>query len=672
MISVTSKKFIFISFLLINLIPSLKATEFRRVINEKNNPNNSLVWSLYPYYVDELNPEFSNDQIVENTQQKTVNKKNTFNGNSSQLSKDLVDGQNELVIQSDIQTETNNILNAKGNVSVYFQGKILTANSLIYDKSKKNISATGNISLRAGDQIFKMNKFYYDFKKEKGSLLNVRGLIITDNLIDDLSANFSNSDIQEIKKVFDFNKKKVVHTPNMANNWKFFSKRINIEGQKWKSEKVFFSNDLLEFKQLKVVINSLEAIFSKDELRFKSSLNYLVLDEKVSVPFWFGNRTITKSGEGLDSKSSWTLGYDNLDRDGLFIGRKLNSFKLVDDFVLDLEPQFLVQRSINGHTNSFVKKGDLITGDKVKRDINFADFFGLKSQIKGNINSWDLAIQKELNSFDFNKFSDALRVKSKLSKEINFLNQSWDKIFYGVYRDRVWNGSLGESEIYLGYGSKLEKQNTWEVNGSFKTEEISFGLANLKAEALNNKNLTTNLKGNIYYSLDQKIPLSVDKPKSQFIDSTYIYIPEPISKGLSLNTKLAGSFSLYENGKHQEYVGYGIGPEFIFGDFKDKTFDYTRIAIFPFYKVNSGDSVFKFDQISDNLTLDLSLDQQLFGPLIFKSNGTLNLDGHSENYAKFINSKISLNWKKRSYEFGIFYQPNSESGGIAFSLFGFK
>ena len=44
-----------------------------------------------------------------------------------------------------------------------------------------------------------------------------------------------------------------------------------------------------------------------------------------------------------------------------------------------------------------------------------------------------------------------------MKKKINFLNTKWDKSFYGVYRDRVWNGSLGDAEIYLGYGSKLEK-----------------------------------------------------------------------------------------------------------------------------------------------------------------------------------------------------------------------
>ena len=160
--------------------------------------------------------------------------------------------------------------------------------------------------------------------------------------------------------------------------------------------------------------------------------------------------------------------------------------------------------------------------------------------------------------------------------------------------------------------------------------------------------------------------------KNKIIDSSYEYIYEPIKKGLSLNTRLAALYSLYDNGNHQKYIGLGFGPELILGNLKAKTFDYTRISIFPFYKFKNGDSIFKFDQIFDKFTLDIAFDQQIFGAIILKSNGTLNLDGDSNDYGKFINSKISINWKKRSYELGVFYQPNNQAGGISFSLFGFK
>ena len=118
----------------------------------------------------------------------------------------------------------------------------------------------------------------------------------------------------------------------------------------------------------------------------------------------------------------------------------------------------------------------------------------------------------------------------------------------------------------------MQKENTWITDGIKKSEFLSLGLANITAEALNTKNLVTNLKGHLFYSLDQKFPINIVNPKKKSIDITYKYIPEPITKGLSLNTKLELSYSLYENGDHQEYLGLGAGPEFI-------TVSYTHLTL---------------------------------------------------------------------------------------------
>ena len=667
-------KAIFFVSALINLSPTGKATELFANETRNSSQSNSVNWvkkvvSKYTNYSRNISFQKYIDSYSSDSKDKKLQ---TSRHASPLLSANSVDIKNELEIQSDIQSEKNNILKAEGNVLVLYRGNILKTDSLVYDKTQKTIIAKGNISLSIGEQLFKMNRFQYDFNSKKGYLFDVKGLIKTDNLIDDLFSNVKTSDIKNIEISKEIFKEKVLNTPGALKNWILITDKIEIDGEKWKSDKAIFTNDLLELKQVKIEINSLEAISRKDQLRFKSSLNYLILDEKISVPFWFGERTLTKSGESFSFENRWNIGYDNVDKDGYFIGRKLNSINLFDDFVLDLEPQFLIQRSLQGHTKSFVSKGDSITADKVKRDAYWEDYFGLNSQIKGKISNWNLEIDKQINSFDPDESSNSLRVKSNLSKEISFLNSKWDKSFFGVFRDRVWNGSLGESEVYTGYGSKLEKQNTWEVNGIAKSETLSLGLGNFKGETLNSKNLVTSIKGSLFYSSDQKIPLNGNKVSNKFIDSSFKYISEPINKGLSLNTSLELFYAFYKNGNNQQYLGFGAGPEFILGDLQKKYFDYTRISLLPFYKIKSGDSLFKFDQIADKFTLDISFDQQLFGPLILKSNASLNLDSDSKDYGEFIDSKISLNWKKRSYEFGIFYQPHNEAGGISFTLFGFE
>jgi len=661
-----TKKLIFFTVLFINFNQTVRSAEIYK-FDEENN---------YLFF------KKSFPEILKNNNSYKLLHNNKFNKNfqeSKFFQKDLelsLSNSSEkvvgLVIQSDKQSEINGIIYAEGNVSVSYRGNNLKADNLIYDKLNKNISAQGNVVLTLGSQIFTVSKLEYSFIKEKGYLLDVKGSLKSSTLIDDLSSNFGSSDFYRIQTLLQLKKKEVLNTPGKVDNWLFLTKKITIDGKKWKSKKAVFSNDLLELKQVKLAINSLEITSEKEKLRFKSSLNYLILDEKVSIPFWLGDRTLNKYGDLFNFENRWNLGYENLDKDGYFIGRKANSINIFNDFLLDLEPQFLLQRSLKGYTKSFVKKGESITSKKVKRNLSFPDYFALKSQITGRINNWDLEIDKNLNTFDFDKFSDAFRLKTTLKKEIDFFGTKWDKSFYGMYRERVWNGSLGEAEIYSGYGSKLKKENTWVVNGIKKKELLSLGFANITAEALNTKNLITNLKGNFFYSLNQKFPIIVQDPKNKSINISYRYIPQPITKGLSLDTRLEASYSFYENGNHQEYLGFGVGPELILGNFTSKTLDYTRISLFPFYKFDSGESVFKFDHNYENFTLNIAFDQQLFGPLILKSVGTLDLTNDSDDYGEFIDSKISLNWKKRSYEFGVFYQPHNQAGGISFKLFGFQ
>ena len=651
MISGIQKKVIFLSFLFINFVQPSKSAELAK--NNKNINNENL----------STTSEFSDNEFPS---------LNLLQENFDPFLVAELKKQEELIIQSDKQSEINDVIYAEGNVSVSYRGKLLRADNLIYDKLSKKISAKGNIYLELGAQFFKVGQLEYSFITEKGYLLDVEGSINTNKLIDDLSSNFSLLDFNKIENLLELKKKEVLNTPSKVENWLFFTDKISIDGQKWESKKAVFSNDLLESKQVKLAINSLKVISKAEKLRFKSSINYLIFEEKVSIPFWLGDRTLTKSGELFDFANRWNFGYDNLERDGYFIGRKFNSIDISDTVVLDLEPQFLIQRSQKGYTKSFVKKNESITSDKVKRNLTFEDYFALRSKIKGTVKNWDLEIDTNLNSLDFDKFSDAFRFQTELSKKIDLLDSKWENSFYGIYRERVWNGSLGEAEIYSGYGSKLQKENNWIVDGIKKTEFLSFGLANLTAEALNSKNLITNIKGNIFYSLDQKFPIRIISPKKKSIDISYKYVPKPITKGLTLNTRLEASYSFYENGDHQEYLGLGFGPELTLGNFKNKTFDYTRISIFPFYKFDSGASVFKFDQNYEKFTLNISFDQQLFGPVVLKSIGTLNLTDDSDDYGEFIDSKISLNWKKRSYEFGIFYQPHNQAGGISFKLFGFR
>ena len=608
-------------------------------------------------------------QIFSN--QKISSSNTIFDKNSKLEVNKPIKNSKELEIQSDDQYQENNIIYAEGNVTVTFRGNSLNADSLIYDKLNEKFDAFGNIKLIIGKQIFLAQKISYDFKFQKGKLSNVRGLIKTKNLIENI--NFNSTDLTKISSTLkEIRKLKVIHTPDGVYNWIFSTDEFIIENNQWVAEKAFFTNDLLKSDQVELRINNLKITPGEEKLKIQSALSFLVLENKIPIPVWFGKRELSTSSNAIEYDPKWYIGTDQLDKDGYFIGTRFNPIDLTDDFSLKVEPQFLIERSIKGYTKSFVKKGDSVIAKKSKQDTSLEDYFALNSELKGKVGNWDLRGQKKLYSFDFGKVQDALRLNLDLSKEIDFFNSNWKKSFYGVYRDRVWNGSIGESEIYIGYGSKLEKSESWEVDGIQKNEKISIGLGKFKGEALSTNNLVDNFKGSIFYSLDQKFPITVTKSKDKFIDNSFRYVFEPVKQGIYLDTKLEGLYSFYENGNHQKYIGFGAGPEFTFGKFKKKYFDYTRISLFPFYRLKSGNSAFKFDQVSDKFTLNISLDQQLYGPILLKTDSTLNLDSNSDDYGDFINSKISLYWQRRSYELGLFYQPHNQSGGISFTLHGFK
>ena len=100
----------------------------------------------------------------------------------------------------------------------------------------------------------------------------------------------------------------------------FYTKELKVDKNQWTAEKAFFTNDLLETNQVKFEMNSLRIIPKENELKLKSSLNYLIFEDKLPIPFWFGNRTLTKTEDGyiFDFNKRWTLGLDKVDRDGYF------------------------------------------------------------------------------------------------------------------------------------------------------------------------------------------------------------------------------------------------------------------------------------------------------------------------------------------------------------------
>ena len=580
---------------------------------------------------------------------------------------------NELLIESKVQSEKNNILIAEGEVIVIFKDNILKADSLVYNKKNKLAKAEGNVQLKINNQIFQADRVEYDFIENKGIFKNVKGLINSESIISDF--DFSSDNIYKnlsstINRIL---KDKVVFTPNKVTNWIFTADYLKVDKDIWSSKKAYLTNDLLETNQIKLQFNELKIYPDKEQLRFKSKINNLIFQDKITIPFWLGDRAIFKNSENpFAFQNKWNIGYDKLNKDGFFLGRKLNSIRIKKDLFLNIEPQFLVQRTLKGKTESFAQKNYSLNSPRVDRNISLSDYFAINSSVEGKIQKWDLKITKELNSFDLDKFANAFRTRAELSKEINLFETTFVNRIFGAYRERIWNGSIGESEIYNAYGWQLDQAKSWKNGSVEKNQIITFGLGKYKAEELTSSDFAESYKGSVSYQLNQRLPIYEKRIDSEYIDKSFEYIPKPIKEGVLLNSKISVNYNLYKDGNSQKYLGFGLGPEIVMGNFKKDFFDYTRLSVLPFYKFQSGKSIFKFDQVAENFTIDFNLDQHLLGSWLIETQGTLNLDKDSDDYGEFIYSRIALNFKKRSYSFGIFYQPHDQAGGINFILNGFK
>ena len=202
MISGLPKKVIFLSFLFINFIQPSTSAELSKINNRNikltlSNKNNLKIPS------NSQKNSSSNDFDDYTDYVKFLKKK------TDSLLVAKAENQQQLIIQSDKQSEISDVIYAEGNVSVSYRGRILKADKLIYDKLNKTINATGNVALLLGDQIFKVSQLEYSFISEKGYLLDVEGRINTNNLLDDLSSNFSLSDSEKLESLIEVKKRKL-------------------------------------------------------------------------------------------------------------------------------------------------------------------------------------------------------------------------------------------------------------------------------------------------------------------------------------------------------------------------------------------------------------------------------------------------------------------------------
>ena len=559
---------------------------------------------------------------------------------------------NAIEVTSDSKSQDNNFFTAEGNVLVKKNNMILKANKLKYNKKDKIIIITGNIKFKSDDQFISSTKIEYDLKNKAGYIENAYGVINFENLENIFSqknSKISNNDLEEDKSIRNV---QLNQTSNIGlesinlktdlndfKKWRFFSKKIKIEDDIWTAKKLLLTNDPFNNPQLVIQNKNFSSFDQNGEFLVRSKWSTIVLDNFIRIPA--GRRSYKVPNKGQNFR--WSLGYDKKDKDGLFISRNSDTISIdKNKTTIDLKKYFFIQRALAGKTKSFSKKNDSVLGTKVKQESKELDLFGLDIELNSELLGFNLYSDAELNSLDLDKFKKIISSKTDLSRvlykeEKNNMQKETLFTIFANYRDKVWNGSLGESEILGSYGAKVKKENNWTDNNVFKSSTLAIGYGNYKSgERLNSEDIIERKRLNIFLERSHTYPIWKPEITNKYITSEYKYTPSLINYGLNLFLQAKADFYRYSDNNFQNLFTFRAGPELTLGNFKKNYLDYSKLSILSKTTISNGTSPFSFDQPNDLHSIEFNVEQQLLGPITLKLSTEYNLDLNSEQYKKLV------------------------------------
>ncbi len=575
-----------------------------------------------------------------------------------------------------------NIYLAEGNVKALINGGILRSDLLSYDKLTGILSAEGNIRFRKGGQYFRAKEFKFNLLKKEGSIKDAYGILDLKNVLNDLKIDAISNQVKvknstndkEINTYddgieFSFGNIKLPDNKitrsnksiGLINNWRFKSNSINIQENGWKSNRIVFTNDPFDPNQIS--FEGIDVIAEEEEdgrLIITSSKTNLILENRSKI--FIGKRIF---GEKKKKRSEFQLIFDGKDRDGLVVVRRSKTTNFTNNIELELQPQFLINRAILGKTNSYKNSKD--------KNINLSDLFGLNMNIKAINDNWSFDSLNDLSTLNTSRLFSGLRHSSSFRKyfRIPIIEESTFNIFT-AYRSRAWNGTIGETEIKSAFGGFIEKSKHFRAGNLKNNLKIRIGTGRYEAEEFENSEIISLWRSSIFSSLDSEYQIWKSNKKNLYQNYSSPLSPVLINSELVLRTNIDSAYFNYLNDSDQGFLKLSIGPEIRLGNLERDYFDYTKLSVMPGVKIKFGNSPFKFDKAIDLKTLNISLIQQIYGPLMFDVISNLNIDSSSKNYGEYYDTKLGILWHKRAYECGIYYHPNNDAGGLYFRINGFK
>ncbi len=448
--------------------------------------------------------------------------------------------------------------------------------------------------------------------------------------------------------------------------WRVQASTITLTPTTFSGERVAFSNDPFTPAQSWMDSEGVVATLQPNgDTVIKAGRNAVVLEDRLRIPA--RRQTVLQKKEEVDNP--WVIGIDREDRDGVFLGYNTR-FRIGERGQLTLQPQVLVERAIDGESDSYPYPWQSAGADAQKQPAKTGDAFGLLAKLQTNVLGFDTTARLDISTFNPDNLPNGTRSLAELSRDVRL---PWagnaDLRLFGAYRFRTWNGTLGEQDVYSAFGGFLEKKETLPNWGRLSSSYLlRLGAGNFQSDDFDTTNLSTFWRGNAIASLNVSYPLWTGKPAPDTPLEGLANTAQPVVPGLSLNANVQGVLAYYGDGTNQNTASLSGGPTLTLGHFVKPFLDFTQLSITGSGTLRQGLSPFGFDRAVDLGTMGIGLTQQIAGPLLFNGGIGLNVDPGSENYGEVTGSYLELRWQRRSYDLGIFYSPYDGLGGVRVRL----
>lgn len=452
-----------------------------------------------------------------------------------------------------------------------------------------------------------------------------------------------------------------------VNRWRMQANRITVTPSGWMADRVAFSNDPYTPAQAWVDAAGVKArLEANGDIVIQAERNQLILEDRLPIPLQRNQRFEKKR----EIENRWVLASDGQDRDGSYIGYNLNPISVGSSGSLNLQPQFMVRRALDGTTDSYVLPGQSAGDSASSQPTRIGDLFGLLAKYQGNLFGFKTEATADISTFDPSNFANGTRSWGNMTSEIKLplLGVATARGF-AAYRYRVWNGSLGEQDVYSAVGASVEQTVALPNLGAMSHQLFwRAGAGNFQGNDFNTTNLGDLWRGTLVASLNSSLPIWTGKALPPGPESATRFSPVPIVPGLVLNTNTSLNLAYYSDGTYQNLFSISGGPTLTLGHLQRNFLDYTQLTITGGGTLREGLSPFSFDRAVDLSTVGIGLTQQLVGPLLLNGGVALNVDPNSGYFGDTVGAYVELRWQRRAYEFAIYYSPYEQIGGIRVKL----